>query len=282
MIFATEAIINTGIELKGDLILTATPDEEIGGISGLGYLINENLVNADFGLGIDGNFGYLCTATNGRIRWKVDTQGLAVHSSRAHTGLNAIESMSKIVLSIADYRNNVLLKRQEDIPVPPWIKMDKLTAMINVGTIQGGLAPNIVPDYCSIIVDRRTPPSEQLQNVRDEFNFIMSDLERKDPEVKLDVHEINFREGTKISMDHPWVLEVKEIYERITKTEIPTYASPGSADICYQINQGKWPSVGLGCGGLYSNGHGINENVKISELIDMTKIISSVILRKIT
>ena len=68
MVYAAEAVVQSGVELDGGLILTATPDEEIGGIAGLGYLINEGLVKADLGVGIDGNFGNLIIATNGRVR----------------------------------------------------------------------------------------------------------------------------------------------------------------------------------------------------------------------
>ncbi len=281
MISAVEAIVNSGIILDGDLIITATPDEEIGGIAGLGYLINEGLVKADFGLGIDGNFGQLTIAYNGRIRWRIATRGLSVHSSRAHMGINAIEKMSKIALALAEYRENTLLQRNEDIPVPPSTKMDKLTAMLNVGTIEGGLAPNIVPDYCSIIVDRRVIPKEDLSTAREEFTNVISSVSQEDPDVKAEIIEINFREGTKISPDHSWVKEVKTIYEDAINAVVPIYGTPGSADMCYQINQGKWPCVGLGCGGAYSKVHGVDENVKISELIDITKVLASVIIEKL-
>jgi acetylornithine deacetylase/succinyl-diaminopimelate desuccinylase-like protein len=73
---------------------------------------------------------------------------------------------------------------------------------------------------------------------------------------------------------------VKNIYENVVNTNVPSYGSPGSADMCYQINQGGWPCVGLGCGGTYSNAHGKNENVKIREMIDITKVIASVIIEK--
>ncbi len=281
MVYAAEAVIQSGVELNGELVLTATPDEEIGGIAGLGYLINEGLIKADFGVGIDGNFGNLMIATNGRVRWKLETKGLAVHSSRAHTGINAIEKMSKIVLAIADYRKNVLLKRQVDVPVSPEAKTDKLSAMINVGSIEGGLAPNIVPDRCSVIVDRRTIYNEELEDVRNEFNAVIKRVKTMDPEVEVKITEINFREGTHINPTHPWVQEVKTIYESVTKTKIPIYGAAGSADMCYQINQGGWPCMGLGVGDKESHGHGVNENVKISEVIDLTKVVASIILAKL-
>jgi succinyl-diaminopimelate desuccinylase len=281
MVHALEAIVESGINLNGNVIITATPDEEIGGIAGLGYLINERLVKADYGIGIDGNFGNLMIATNGRVRWKVNTRGYAVHSSRAHTGINAIEKMSKIVLAIADYRKNVLLTRQEDIPVSPESKMDKLSAMINVGSIEGGLAPNIVPDFCSTIIDRRTVYTENLEDVINEFQSLVDEVEAKDPEVKAEVNMINFREGTYIEPDHPWVKEVQKIYEGVTNSDVPIWGAAGSADMCYQINQGGWPTVGLGAGDKESHGHGIDESVKIDEVINLTKVVSSIIIEKL-
>ena len=282
MVYAVEAIVNSGIELAGSIVATATPDEEIGGIAGLGYLINEGLVNADYGLGVDGNFGNLMITTNGRMRWKLNTKGHAVRSSRAHTGVNAIEKMSKIVLAIEGYRNNVLLKRQEDIPVSPESKMDKLSAMINVGSIEGGLAPNIVPDRCSVIIDRRTVYTEKLEDVRAEFKALVDEVMNNDPDVNAEIIEINFREGTYIDPDHQWIQTVRKIYEDVTKMEIPIYGAAGSADMCYQINQGGWPCVGLGVGDSMSHGHGVDESVSVESVLDLTKIVAMVILEKLS
>jgi succinyl-diaminopimelate desuccinylase len=248
MVYAAEAVVQSGVELDG---------------------------------GIDGNFGNLMIATNGRVRWKVETRGLAVHSARAHTGVNAIEKMSKVVLAIADYRRNVLLKRQVDVPVSPEAKTDKLSAMINVGSIEGGLAPNIVPDRVSIIVDRRTLYTEKLEDVRAEFNGVVENVAAQDPEVDARITEINFREGTYIEPTHPWVQEVKCIYEGVIGMQIPIYGAAGSADMCYQINQGGWPCMGLGVGDKESHGHGVDESVKISEVIGLTKVVASIILAKL-
>ena len=40
---------------------------------------------------------------------------------------------------------------------------------INIGVIQGGTQPNIVPDTCSIDIDRRTLPGETENTVRKEI-----------------------------------------------------------------------------------------------------------------
>jgi acetylornithine deacetylase/succinyl-diaminopimelate desuccinylase-like protein len=95
------------------------------------------------------------------------------------------------------------------------------------------------------------------------------------------ITEINFREGTYIEPTHPWVQEVKGIYEGVTGLQVPIYGAAGSADMCYQINQGGWPCMGLGVGDKESHGHGVDESVKISEVISLTKVVASIILAKL-
>ena len=47
-----------------------------------------------------------------------------------------------------------------DGPLPTTVRVSPRSATINVGAIQGGKQPNIVPDECAILIDRRTLPGE--------------------------------------------------------------------------------------------------------------------------
>ncbi|MFX1558292.1 MAG: M20 family metallopeptidase, partial [Promethearchaeota archaeon] len=46
-IFAVKALLDSGIDLKGKLIVTAVGDEETGGLRGTEYLLSSGLVNGD-------------------------------------------------------------------------------------------------------------------------------------------------------------------------------------------------------------------------------------------
>jgi acetylornithine deacetylase len=46
-------------------------------------------------------------------------------------------------------------------------------ATVNVGTIRGGGQPNIVPDRCSISIDRRSLPGETEASVRRELRLLL-------------------------------------------------------------------------------------------------------------
>jgi acetylornithine deacetylase/succinyl-diaminopimelate desuccinylase-like protein len=49
-------------------------------------------------------------------------------------------------------------------------------ATINVGSIQGGNQPNIVPDECAILVDRRTLPGESNSQVIREIRQLLGQI----------------------------------------------------------------------------------------------------------
>ena len=93
----------------------------------------------------------------GMVRWVCTTQGRAAHSSDPTTGDNAIYRMAAVVTRLAEYADQ-LAARGSDAQVGP--------PSLNVGTIQGGISVNTVPDVCQIEIDRRLLPSEDPESAR--------------------------------------------------------------------------------------------------------------------
>jgi acetylornithine deacetylase/succinyl-diaminopimelate desuccinylase-like protein len=102
----------------------------------------------------------IITAHKGDLWLELTTHGKAAHGSRPELGHNAVHAMAKVVNALeTDYAR--LLRRRRH-PVLGH-------ATINVGTIHGGKQPNIVPDRCTIKVDRRTLPGEKDPAVKREI-----------------------------------------------------------------------------------------------------------------
>jgi acetylornithine deacetylase/succinyl-diaminopimelate desuccinylase-like protein len=100
------------------------------------------------------------TAHKGSLWLELETHGKAAHGATPQFGKNAIHEMSRIVdLLETDYATQ-LRKRKHPLLG---------TATVNVGTISGGVQPNIVPDCCKISVDRRTLPGETETKVKNEI-----------------------------------------------------------------------------------------------------------------
>jgi acetylornithine deacetylase len=100
------------------------------------------------------------TAHKGSLWLELESHGNAAHGATPQFGKNAIHEMARIVdLLETDYTAR-LRKRKHPLLG---------TATVNVGTISGGVQPNIVPDRCKITVDRRTLPGETDAGVQREI-----------------------------------------------------------------------------------------------------------------
>jgi len=104
------------------------------------------------------------TAHKGCHWLQLETHGRAAHGATPHLGQNAVHTMARIVDALeTDYA--ALLKRRKH----------KLlgAGTVNVGTICGGIQPNIVPDACLVEIDRRTLPGETENSVRQEIAALL-------------------------------------------------------------------------------------------------------------
>jgi succinyl-diaminopimelate desuccinylase len=97
------------------------------------------------------------TAHKGSLWLRLQTRGKSAHGARPELGRNAVHEMARIVDALETGYAARLRKRRHPLLGPP---------TVSVGTIQGGTQPNIVPDACSITVDRRTLPGETEAGVR--------------------------------------------------------------------------------------------------------------------
>lgn len=103
------------------------------------------------------------TAHKGTLWMKVETHGKAAHGSRPELGRNAVHEMARIVdLLETKYAARLRSRRH------PLLRH----ATINAGAIAGGVQANIVPDYCWLMIDRRTMPGETDGGVRRELNAL--------------------------------------------------------------------------------------------------------------
>jgi len=285
MILALEAIHELGVRLEGDLILTGNCDEEIGGVAGLGFLMREGIVKADYGIQWDGGLTGIGLAAQGRTRFLVRTIGKSYHGQLPILGVNAIEKMSKINVALDDHWRNVLLKRQKAVPgieLGAALKekgVDKLTAMLNIGTIKGGVQGATVPDRCEEEVLRGMIPGETFEQVREEFISVIEGVKAGDPDLVYEVEVINSREGYVVSPEDPYVLQSRDIIAEVTGRTLPFTGTLASTDMNYQVNEGGMPCFNLGVGGPYSNGHKQDENASIDEITDCSKIAALLYMR---
>jgi acetylornithine deacetylase/succinyl-diaminopimelate desuccinylase-like protein len=104
------------------------------------------------------------TAHKGTLWMTLQTRGKSAHSSCPELGRNAVHAMARVVDLLQTVYAKQLRRRRHSLLG---------CATISVGAINGGTQPNIVPDHCTIRVDRRTLPGETKAVVRRQINALL-------------------------------------------------------------------------------------------------------------
>ena len=109
-------------------------------------------------------------AHNGVVRWTIHTEGVAAHSSTPWLGRSAISMMVKVIDAI------------ESRYIPSLDAEHELTgrAQCSVNVIRGGTQINIIPDHCTIQIDRRIVPDEDLESVIPAIDALLDELRAAD------------------------------------------------------------------------------------------------------
>jgi acetylornithine deacetylase/succinyl-diaminopimelate desuccinylase-like protein len=141
-----------------EIIFVALVDEEHGQ-TGSRALVRSGL-KADLAIIGEPTQLLVVTAHKGTLWEKLETRGKSAHGSWPELGRNAIHAMARVVDMLqTDYAAQLRRRRHPLLGC----------ATISVGAICGGTQANIVPDRCTIFIDRRTLPGETDAGVRREI-----------------------------------------------------------------------------------------------------------------
>ncbi len=104
------------------------------------------------------------SAHKGTLWMKLETRGKSAHGSWPELGRNAVHEMARVVDLLETTYARELRRRRHPLLG---------CATVSVGAIRGGTQPNIVPDRCTILIDRRTLPGETEAGVRRELDAVL-------------------------------------------------------------------------------------------------------------
>jgi acetylornithine deacetylase len=100
-------------------------------------------------------------AHKGHTKLRVILHGTSAHSGYPHLGSNAIEPAGRVIVALTDLRRTLEAERapnRELFPEVPYVPL-------NVGTVHGGSAINVVPDRCVVEVGFRPLPGTAAEEL---------------------------------------------------------------------------------------------------------------------
>lgn len=256
---------------RGKIILAATVDEEIGGYTGLGYLLDEGKIRGDYCIVGDGDIDSISNAANGCLRFIVTITGKSVHSSMNWMGINAVEKAAKLITRLEAY-NKILNTRKSNVPTNPDKGVKYLTPSLTVGLIRGGIKVNIVPDNCMLEVDRRVIPEENKIEAIEEFEKILEEIKKEDKDFNYTLDIDGLHDSFYVREDDELITMACKVYEEVTKKNGRVLGTLGCLDTSY-VAKRNIPALTFGVARVDSNIHGVDERVKIKDLIDFGRIV---------
>jgi succinyl-diaminopimelate desuccinylase len=277
-IFAMKALVETGANFRGRITPTFTTDEEVGGYSGVNYLVDKHVItkDVDYCLSTDSGIEALHVASLGDAEYLITVHGKAAHSGRGWTGVNAIEYGASLIEDLKKLGEEIS-RRRSKINTEPGYGIKKMKPGLYVDTAKGGLKGNIIPDTFEILVDRRFIPEESEARVRSEIARVVKEFAAKNREVKVSLKMILSYDPMLTPPNHPLVRTVRRVAQKVLGRDALPCGSQGSTDMAAVSALGI-PIVVLGAIRKDSNIHAIDEHVRINDLVSVTKILAHTFL----
>lgn len=110
------------------------------------------------------------TAHKGSMRPRVAVLGAMAHSGMPDTGENAILRAGRLLGLIEEFHHHQLCHRTHPLVG---------SASLTVTRLSGGIADNVVPDRCELLLDRRMVPGEDEEQAKREIESLLETAERE-------------------------------------------------------------------------------------------------------
>ncbi|MEM2991471.1 MAG: M20 family metallopeptidase [Halobacteria archaeon] len=261
MIEAMRAFADSNLE--GRVMLAAVMGEEDAESKGARHALE---------LGLKGNCAIIGEPTNlrvetahkGGIRPRITVYGRAAHASSPERGINAIKEMMKLIRALEKHAREVRRRKH------PLLGGASLTVTL----IKGGDRINVIPEECSIHIDRRLIPGETPEAAKEELKNTVEQI----------IHKLKIKAEVKIETKYPpaevseselIVKLAREAAEEITGVKQKPSGFKAGCDMWVFTKNGI-PAVILGPGSL-NEAHTINEFVEIDQVLNCARIYSQII-----
>jgi len=273
MYILARVLRESGVRLRGDLILESVCDEEDGGVHGT---IAQRLrgYHADAALALEPSALTIFNMHKGgylpEVRLEEPAAGINLNKEvipklpkMLHTYLREIEELGGM--------------RARTVRIPPEYKHQQQPVSVWICKIVSGLwgksVPIAIANQVQIFVYLQTVPGEPLELVRNQFQTWNSEISKKYPDLfpKPPAFEFTMRqmEPSFVPSDHPLVTTLSRSIEAQTGKKPNIQGSPAPCDMFAFNNHFNIPCAWFGPGG--GNAHAPDEYVEPDSVVDCAK-----------
>lgn len=188
--------------------------------------LRPDLLDADAAIVAEPTGGAVEAGCQGTLHIRVRLTGARAHTARPFTGDNAIHRTATLIQRVAQYEPRVAL-----------CDGIAFTEQLQVVSVQGGVAPNVVPDECDVLLNHRVAPDRDEREAVDGIYELLSDVLREGDTIEVK----DWAPAARPYLDAP------EIAALVAATGVPPRAKVGWTDVATLSERGI-PATNFGAG----------------------------------
>jgi acetylornithine deacetylase len=242
-----------GLQLRGDVIVTAVADEEFASI-GVQDVVRH--VRADAAVVTEPTGLDLCVAHKGFVWLEVETRGVASHGSLPEEGVDAIAKMGPVLTGLAELDRELRSRPGHTLLGP---------SSIHASLIQGGQELSTYPARCLLSIERRTIPGETIAEIEQQIAAIFIQAGAADSSFQAEQRTLLVRAPFGVGLDQPIVDLSQRHLARAIGREPEIVGAGGWMDSAFLAAAGI-PTVIFG-----PDGEGAHADVEWVDLVSATR-----------
>jgi succinyl-diaminopimelate desuccinylase len=233
-----------------DLTFVLYDNEEVEAEkNGLKRLVEtrRELLDADLAILMEPTNGQVEAGCQGTLRVRVTVPGRRAHSARGWLGENAIHAAAPLLTRLVAYDARV-------------VEIDGCTYRegLNAVRIDGGVAGNVVPDLCTVLVNFRFAPDRSLEQAYEHVRELFSD------------YEVELTDGAPGALPGLASPAAQHFVQAIGTTPVAKY---GWTDVARFAELGI-PALNFGPGDP-NLAHTREESVEVARIVDAERVLRS-------
>jgi len=179
--------------LRGDVVLTAVADEEVGSIGTEAAL---ERLTADAAIVCEPTELRLAVAHRGFAGFEIETRGRAAHGSRPDLGIDAISKMGRVLVELEAHGDRLLAGTRHPLLGP---------GSLHASLIEGGQEYSSYPERCLLTGERRLLPGESTADLEAELAAVLARARAADPSLEVETRLLLSRDAFEIDPAHELV-----------------------------------------------------------------------------
>jgi acetylornithine deacetylase len=261
-LFAAKAVRDSGIHLRGRLLVESVIGEEDGGVGTLAAVLRG--YTADGAIVAEPTELIVAPAQAGAFNFRVTVPGRAAHGCVREEGVSAIEKFFPIHQALMDLER----ERNQRLQDPLYARY-KLPNALCIGNVRAGTWASSVAE--SLVFEGRygIAVDEDQSAARRALEEAVQGAAQRDPWLKAHPPVVEWWGGqfypARTPVDHPLVQTIVGAFEKITGSVARLEGMTYGADMGLLVNVGRTPTVLFGPGDVRV-AHRPDEYVLIKEL----------------